>query len=483
MAKKIKFPLLLKNDVQARSLKDIQDNFDLEKIIQYYLDGKLIAWLESHYYDTQAESMRMLNKSDRHLRKKLCQIFGVEYEEPENTPQLTEIEERNRKLSILKQFTFDPDILGNLDHVAFDQEDLVNLLDDCVRKIYLCNNSFTIPLRVHLKDYIGLGNVEVTFAEKEIVYPNTHVMFFNNVHFNPDIEHWLHTTADGLYKLTMLRPCNHEERESYLLRAAEMGNTDAMVEYANHPDESRHKWFYKAADLGNSLAMMFLFYRKRDEGNDKAARMWLTESIMYGSTKSIDILRDMYQEGRDGYPKDTAKAQMLAGMSAHIADNEYNVPKLIKYFAKNDNERYVFSKKFSKMGYPYSMRMEAQYILGIIGDGSHKDMSRSQYAIELLEKNARLNADGESMRQLGECYAKGIGVQENFNAAEKWYNRAIQYNSDYMIDFAEMYEDKGMRKDALGIYHKLIDKASRWTDEQLLAKAKERINALESGVG
>ena len=129
------------------------------------------------------------------------------------------------------------------------------------------------------------------------------------------------------------------------------------------------------------------------------------------------------------------------------------------------------------------MRNEASCILGISDQGIiPKDDSRSQYAINLLEKTARLG-DSESMKLLGDCYAKGIGIQEDFKEAEKWYNRAIQYSSSCMIDLAEMYEDKGMRKDALGIYHKLIDKESRWTDEQLLAKAKERINALELGVG
>lgn len=478
-------------------MKDIQDNFDLEKIVQYYLDGKLITWLESHYYDTQAESVRMLNKSDRNLRKRFCQIFDVEYEESENTPKLTELEERNRKLSILKQFTSDPDILGNLGHVAFDQEDLVNLLDDCVRKIYLCNNSFTIPLRVHWKDYIGLGNVEVTFAEKEIVYPDTFVTF-NNVHFHPDIENWLHTTADGLYKLSMFSPDKESgEYVSYLLRAAEMGNTDAMVAYSWKCDD-RKQWIRKAAELGNGEAIEnWSVYQSHDD-----LRQLYEKAAAYGSMKALWELSSAYQKEWYGCSRDVSTARMLIGISAHSYAEGWSPREYIDYhffgFGERelmnsslftDVEKKNFLYKISKSGSIYGMREEASCILGISDHGIiPKDDSRSQYAINLLEKTARVG-DPHCMKLLGDCYAKGIGVQENFNKAEKWYNRAIQYDSFYTFDLAEMYEDKGMRQDALKTYQNFIDITEDFIDvaadreKDRFAKAKERINALESGIG
>ena len=40
--------------------------------------------------------------------------------------------------------TCDDEVLKNIDHVAFNQEDLAYLLDDEVTKIYLFNNKFTI---------------------------------------------------------------------------------------------------------------------------------------------------------------------------------------------------------------------------------------------------------------------------------------------------------------------------------------------------
>ena len=43
--KKIKFALEMKDGIQVRNLEDLRDNFDLEKTVGYFLDGKLITWL------------------------------------------------------------------------------------------------------------------------------------------------------------------------------------------------------------------------------------------------------------------------------------------------------------------------------------------------------------------------------------------------------------------------------------------------------
>lgn len=39
---KIKKPLEVANGVQARNLKELKENFDLEKIVGYYYDGKCV---------------------------------------------------------------------------------------------------------------------------------------------------------------------------------------------------------------------------------------------------------------------------------------------------------------------------------------------------------------------------------------------------------------------------------------------------------
>lgn len=65
----IKFPLKMKNNVEVRDLRSLQENFDQEKAVSYFLDGKLQRWLETRYYDEQLELVNQLEKEDAELAK------------------------------------------------------------------------------------------------------------------------------------------------------------------------------------------------------------------------------------------------------------------------------------------------------------------------------------------------------------------------------------------------------------------------------
>lgn len=193
MAKKIKFPLLMKDEAEARTMEEFKAYFDVEKAVGYFLDGKLLTWLEARYYENEADAVRTLSKEEGDLRKKLCGIFGVEYDEAEDSALDVEAaEERNRKLAKLRQYTSDPSILEKVDSVAFDQEDLADLLDDDVHDIYLCNNSFVIPLRVEDKKYIGIGKAEAVIKSEEWVDFAAKKIVFEGVEFDAAYEKSLH---------------------------------------------------------------------------------------------------------------------------------------------------------------------------------------------------------------------------------------------------------------------------------------------------
>lgn len=74
----------------------------MDKVIGYFLDGKLLSWLEARYYDTEADAVRALDKDDANVHRRLCEIFGVEYH-AEEAPKIDveAVEERNRRLSDL----------------------------------------------------------------------------------------------------------------------------------------------------------------------------------------------------------------------------------------------------------------------------------------------------------------------------------------------------------------------------------------------
>lgn len=51
----IKFPLKMKNDIEVRDLEGLKENFDIKKVVGYFLDGKLLKWLEARYYEEELE--------------------------------------------------------------------------------------------------------------------------------------------------------------------------------------------------------------------------------------------------------------------------------------------------------------------------------------------------------------------------------------------------------------------------------------------
>ena len=74
----------------------------------------------------------------------------------------------------------------NVDKVAFDQEDLADLLDADTNEIYLCDNRFSIPLRVKNKNYIGISKaVAVIRSDKPVDFEALNIGF-KNISFNPE---------------------------------------------------------------------------------------------------------------------------------------------------------------------------------------------------------------------------------------------------------------------------------------------------------
>jgi len=162
----IKFPLEMKNGVQARNISELKANFDVERVVGYFLDGKLKTWLDARYYEDEAEAVSQLDKDATNLAKSLCEIFGVEYEE-EEAIDAEEIAKRNERIARLKQLTDDEDVIRSIDFVAFDQEELAELYDRGIGTIYLCEGEFTVPKSKRDLDYILIGEVVANGLVKE----------------------------------------------------------------------------------------------------------------------------------------------------------------------------------------------------------------------------------------------------------------------------------------------------------------------------
>lgn len=163
---KVKFPLEMANGVQVRTIEELKENFDINKVVGYFLEGKLQTWLTDRYYDEEAEQVAELNSDDSKLTKKLSEIFGVEYADSEEV-DVDKIASDNERIAKIKQFTDDEDIIKNYDKVAFTQEELADLYDAGIQTIYLCEGEFKIPKAKLELNYIVFGGAKTNLPEKK----------------------------------------------------------------------------------------------------------------------------------------------------------------------------------------------------------------------------------------------------------------------------------------------------------------------------
>lgn len=82
MGKKERQPLILRDDYPARTLEELQEYFDLDRIMSYYHDGQLLCWLKERYYEDEYQKILELSSELKHndLEFELCSIFNVSYE-------------------------------------------------------------------------------------------------------------------------------------------------------------------------------------------------------------------------------------------------------------------------------------------------------------------------------------------------------------------------------------------------------------------
>jgi len=186
--KKIKLPLEMANGVMVRTIDELKENWDLTKVVEHFVSGKLVTWLNDRYYSDIAEKIENLPKDDgKKLQQALCKAFDMPCEDVEL--DVDEIAERKRRKDLLRQYTSEEKILDNVDHVAFNQEDLAYLLDDEIDEIYLFNNKFMLPLSVEDKKYIGIGdNVVVEIRSKKSVNFKERKIEFENVKFDDEYQ-------------------------------------------------------------------------------------------------------------------------------------------------------------------------------------------------------------------------------------------------------------------------------------------------------
>lgn len=181
----IQFPLEMKDGKMVRDIIALRKHFDINKVLNVFLDGRLLTWLESRGYDEEFRAISELSKADAELAEKICNIFMVQYV-PTEVIDVSKIIEKNERIQRLMQYT--EEIEDKIERVAFNQEELSELIHNGNNCIYLLGKKFLIPLKENIK-YIGLNCPEISFASEETIHLfHEGKIKLINIKFGPDCE-------------------------------------------------------------------------------------------------------------------------------------------------------------------------------------------------------------------------------------------------------------------------------------------------------
>ncbi len=189
-------PLKMANGVSVRTIEDLRSNFDLSSVVGYFLDGKLLTWLNARYYDEESKMVEALSEKDKNLAKKLCEILKVNYSGEEISVE--QILLNNEKLTKLKQYEVDEEVINNIANVAFTQQELDVLIEmhkyihcdnpSIYIEIYLFNGTYTIPTDCNNVIYHGIGDVTAVIKSKKIILFDEQNITFDNIKFDEKYE-------------------------------------------------------------------------------------------------------------------------------------------------------------------------------------------------------------------------------------------------------------------------------------------------------
>lgn len=463
MAKKIKFALKMKDGAEVRDIESLREHFDADTVVGYFLDGRLLTWLGNFYYDTEADLVEKLDKNDGQLKKKLCEIFDVEYED-DGEFDVELAAKRREKLEKLKQYTADEKILALVDNVAFDRSDMVELLDEDADTIVLVDGTYRIPLREHNKKYIGVGNVVAEINSKEVVDFDEIGIKFENIRFDDEYAALLNVNPVEDFRRLYDEAKEADDREKmlkYALKCAESGEADMMIvvgdEYFGRDEEDKaFEWYMKAAQKNNTDGMFCVgecysggmgveadeakaveWYKKGADLQDvycvnALAKCYrngigvpinidqaidLYNSILYNGVANKE-LGDIYRL-EDDYI-DYEKAIQCYLKAVEIDENDGYSMNAIGLLLDDEHESFEWFLKSAEAGYCWGMyNVACRYYYG---NGVGEDDAK---AIPWFEKAAETGIS-EAMAKLGDIYRCGNGVKVDGKRAAEWYNNAIE---------------------------------------------------------
>lgn len=378
MAKKIRFPLKI-NGADVRTIEELRENFDLEGVLGYFANGKLVIWLRDRYYNGEADAIENLSSADEKLSKKICSILKVEYSEEASDIDIESVKRRNEKIALLKQLDESEQLIAKVDAVAFNQDDLLDILDTGTEKmIYLCQGDFEVPLTIKNITYVGIDNPSVLLRAYDNVDFSSLNLKFVDIYYGWDTSSV--SSADNLYQAENL---------------FNLGKYDESI-----------KMLEKLVQTDNPRAC------------------WLLRVILYVVKNESDRAYDLGKKSADlGY---------IIACKNYINNEKINLRTLERLSEKGDaiatNSIGIIKESETQVEY-YKKAIEQGYFLSEFnlgecyynGDGVEQDLT---LAAKWYEKAAE-RGHKFAQNSIGKCYYYGKGVEEDNEKAVYWYKKQL----------------------------------------------------------
>ena len=402
MARKVKFPLELKDGYLARSnIEEVRAHFDLEKIIAQFHNGRLKIWLEDHYLPEMAEQVAALDGDAPNLAAQLCAILGVEGVATENVDSSL-IQKREENRQRLSQHTTNPILCDMAEFAAFEQGDLDTPIDFAARGIQFVDVSFD-------EKY-----TDILLSTKEVEKPKIKK---NKKQSSKD------TNTRGKQKqkskkvgLSTLDKSLVLHHRTWYEHEANHGNYAAMVylgmmyEFgmngAVQSEETALRCYRTSAEHGNGWAMyeLCLCYAEKDQYEE--AQKWCMKAAHY---KYEDAMRDVaHQRFReDDYIGALHWIGKLHGIT-EVLEGEEDVPRMLR------DGGYIVK--------PCVMNLLALICSYGVG-GGRADMF-------FWFREAARAGDHWGMYNVAQCYEEGDSVVRDFDAAVYWYKKSAQHGNE-----------------------------------------------------
>lgn len=409
----VKFPLKMSDGTVAGTIEELREHFDLEAVLGYYSNGRLVKWLEDRYYDEEAGKVRALDSTSENFKKQLCEILGESYSEKvDKGLEIGDIVMNNERRELLKQHTTDDRILAAIDRVAFTQRELDDLLKrldtleadhDGNKVIYLCGEHFTIPADIGGIIYKGVNNPAVKFAG-EVVASGIDLQ-----DLKADMSDYIKDSAWG--EMHNVFENNLALGVKLLRQEAEQGNADAQFVFGIWcagdddiaditADEEPMEWWQKAADQGHIEANVFIYSIMLKAGVEAGLEVGLKEGVKW--------------------------FQKAVEQNSQYADMAYGcLGKCYMYGAGVEQDFQEAVKWLKKAVEQDDVEAESQYNLGYcyyFGEGVEQDYEE---AVKWYRRAAE-QGDAKAQWRLGVCYENGYGVGKDDNIAAGWFREAAE---------------------------------------------------------